>query len=178
MRKALLLAGVLVALALPGAAAAYSLPAANIAVRVAPDGSLLVDENITIAGAYHGAYRDIPLRKGESIDRISVSEQGERYTRGGSTKLGSIDTPHTFNYELHKNKVRIVWHFSAAGEPHTYTVSYRFRGLAVAYDDIVDVNLKVWGANWSSPLDDLRATLTLPRPTTLGPKYLVYGHPA
>ena len=41
--------------------------------------------------------------------------------------------------------MRIVWHFDAAGEPHTYTVAYRFRGLAVAYDDVVDVNLKVWG---------------------------------
>ena len=41
--------------------------------------------------------------------------------------------------------MRIVWHFSARGEAHTYTVAYRFRGLAVAYSDIVDVNLKVWG---------------------------------
>src|SRR4029453_16975286 len=107
----------------------------------------LVAENITIEGAFHGAYRDIPLRKGESIDRIQVGEQGEKYTRGGSTELGSIDTPPTFNYEQNGKRVRIVWHFQAAGEPHTYTVSYRFRGLAVAYDDIVDVNLKVWGAN-------------------------------
>lgn len=178
MRKALLLAAALAALALPGAAGAYSLPAADISVRVAPDGSLLVAENITIEGAFHGAYRDIPLRKGESIDRIQLSERGEQYTRGGSTKLGSIDTPHTFNYELHKNKVRIVWHFSAAGEPHTYMVAYRFRGLAVAYSDIVDVNLKVWGANWSSPLGNLSATMTFPEPTTLGPLYNVWGHPA
>ena len=178
MRKALLLAAALAALALPGAAGAYSLPAADISVRVAPDGSLLIAEHITIEGAFHGAYRDIPLRKGESIDRIQLSEQGEKYTRGGSTKLGSIDTPHTFNYELHKNKVRIVWHFSAGGEPHTYTVAYRFRGLAVAYSDIVDVNLKVWGANWSAPVSDLRATMALPRPTTLGPLYNVWGHPA
>jgi len=177
MRKALLLAAALAALALPGAAGAYSLPAADISVRVAPDGSLLVAENITIEGAFHGAYRDIPLRKGESIDRIQLSEQGEKYTRGGSTKLGSIDTPHTFNYELHKNKVRIVWHFSAAGEPHTYTVAYRFRGLAVAYSDIVDVNLKVWGANWGAPLSDLKATLTFPKRTALDGRYLVYGHP-
>ncbi len=78
MRKALLLAAAVVALALPAAASAYSLPAAEINVRVAPNGALLVDENITIAGAYHGAYRDIPLRKGESIDRIQVSEQGAK----------------------------------------------------------------------------------------------------
>ena len=36
--------------------------------------------------------------------------------------------------------MRIVWHFQAAGEARTFTVAYRFRGLAVAYDDVVDVN--------------------------------------
>ena len=121
------------------AANAYSLPNADVAARVSPDGSLLVSERITIEGAFHGAYRDIPLRKGESIDQIAVSEGGTRYSRGGSTELGSIDTPGTFNYESSSKRVRIVWHFQAAGEARTYTVSYRFRGLAVAYDDVVDV---------------------------------------
>ena len=81
-----------------------------------------------------------------------MSEGGTQYTRGGSTKLGSIDRSDTFNYEDNGKRVRIVWHFLAAGEPRTYTVSYRFRGLTVAYDDVVDVNLKVWGQNWSAPL--------------------------
>ena len=80
-RKALLLAAAVVALALPGAASAYYLPGAVVNIGVAPNGALLMEENITVAGAYHGAYRDIPLRKGESIDRIQVSEQGERYKR-------------------------------------------------------------------------------------------------
>ena len=141
MRKALLAATALAAivLLLPAAASAYYLPSARVAVKVAPDGSLLVKENITITGAFHGAYRDIPLRKGESIDRIQVSENGKIFTRGGSTELGSIDTPDTFNYDLSSKKVRIVWHFDAAGEARTFTVAYRFRGLAVAYDDVDDV---------------------------------------
>src|SRR5439155_12080375 len=136
MRRALLVAAALGALALPAAAHAYSLPNADVAVRVASDGSLLVAEHITIEGAFHGAYRDIPLRPGESIDRIGVSERGTFYRRGGSTALGSIESPGTFNYESRGKRVRIVWHFQAAGEPRTFTVSYRFRGLAVAYDDV------------------------------------------
>jgi uncharacterized membrane protein len=177
-RTWLFLAAALVVLALPSAAGAYSLPNADVAVRVASDGSLLVAERITIEGAYHGAYRDIPLRKGESIDRIAVSEGDARYTRGGSTELGSIDTPSTFNYESSTKRVRIVWHFQAAGEPRTFTISYRFRGLAVAYDDVVDVNLKVWGPNWDSPLATLAATTTLPRPAPFDRRYRTYGHPA
>ena len=74
--------------------------------------------------------------------------------------------------------MRVVWHFQAAGEARTYTISYRFRGLAVAYDDVVDVNLKVWGNQWVEPLGDLRASMTLPRPAALDSSYRVYGHPA
>jgi hypothetical protein len=42
----------------------------------------------------------------------------------------------------------------------------------VAYDDVVDVNLNVWGDAWSAPLPSLRATLRLPKPTT-SPAYRV-----
>jgi uncharacterized membrane protein len=167
-----------VVLLVPAAASAYYLPRADIAVRVEPDGSLLVAEHITIGGAFHGAYRDIPLRKGESIDRISVSEGTTRYTRGGSTKLGSIDRSDTFNYETSSKRVRVVWHFLAAGEPRTFTVAYRFRGLTAVHDDVADVDLKVWGSNWSSSLSDLTATVALPRAASLRSDYRVYGHPA
>ena len=74
--------------------------------------------------------------------------------------------------------MRIVWHFQAAGEPRTFTVSYRFEGLAVAYDDVVDVNLKVWGAELAGRSASLTAPSTLPRPAALGPSYRVWGHPA
>ena len=180
LRRALLAAFALAALALlvPALARAYYLQNADVAVQVAPTGALLVTERITIGGAFHGAYRDIPLRRGESIDRISVAEGDRRYTRGGSTKLGSIDRSDTFNYETNEKRVRIVWHFLAAGEPRTYTISYRFEGLTVAYDDVADVNLKVWGPSWSEPLPNLTAAVQLPRPVALGPSYRVYGHPA
>ncbi len=41
---------------------------------------------------------------------------------------------------------------------------YRFRGLAMAYDDVVDVNLKVWGDEWAAPLADLTAVAHAPAP--------------
>ena len=45
-------------------------------MRVEPDGSLDVAEQITFAyaGEFEGAYRDVPTRSGESIDRVSVAE--------------------------------------------------------------------------------------------------------
>ena len=105
MRKALLLAAALVALALPGAAGAYSLPAANIAVTVAPDGSLAGRRaHHDRAAPSTARYRDIPLRNGESIDRIQVSEQGETlHPRRVDRARLDRRAPHTFNYELDKD---------------------------------------------------------------------------
>ena len=128
-------------------------------------------------GSFSGAYRDIPLRQGESIDHVSVSENGQPYSPGGNTKLGSIDTAGKFGVERDSNKVRIVWHYSASDEQRTFTISYRFRGLAVAYSDVVDVDLQVWGGEWKTSLSRLSATMQLPGPTQLGPRYRVYGHP-
>ena len=49
---------------------------------------------------------------------------------------------------------------------------YVIAGLAVAYDDVVDVNLKVWGDEWEQPLGRLTATMTGP-----GEVVRAWGHP-
>ena len=54
----------------------------------------------------------------------------------------------------------------------------RFRGLAVAYDDVVDVNLRVWGDEWPGSLGSLAASIQLPGRAELSPLYRVWGSPA
>jgi len=172
---------VLVALALaaPAQAKYFTLPNAAVHVRIEPDGSLAVREDITFAffGPFSGAYRDIPLRKGESIDRIRVFEDGHAYTPGASAKLGSSGAPATFGTDVSSKRARIVWHYSAIDETRTFEVRYRFRGLAVAYDDVVDVNLKVWGSEWKQSLAHLTASMALPRRNAAPHTFLVFGAP-
>src|SRR5581483_2700221 len=165
------------ALAAPAGAADFTLPRADVAVTLAPDGSLLVREQLTETGFFHGMYRDIPLKRGESIDRIAVSEGGKPYARRGSTELGSIGEPATFNFVTSGKRVRVVWHFDASGEARTFTLSYRFRGVTKAYSDVAHMNLRVWGDQWAAGLDDLTASLRLPHPIPFGPSYRVWGHP-
>ena len=161
-------------------AKSYSLPAADVAVQIQPDGSLLVQERITFdfSGDFSGAYRDIPLRAGESIDKVGVSEGGDEYIPGANTELGSFGVPGSFGVEQSSKLVRIVWHYRALDERRTFTIKYRFRGLAVAYDDVVDVNLRVWGDEWKASLGSLNARMQLPRAAPLGPSYRVWGSPA
>ena len=173
---AALLATALVALVLSGAAAAkaFRLVQATVAVQVARDGAVHVDERIQYAfsGPFSGGYREIPLRAGESIGQVSVLENGRPYRPGGCTELGCADSPGTFGVADLGGRTRIVWHYSAADEARTFELRYTLRGLAVAHDDVVDMNLQVWGDEWKESLGKLTATLDAP-----GRIVRVWGHP-
>src|SRR5262249_54391613 len=100
------------------------------------------------------------------------------YKPGASAELGSSGDPGTFGVARLEDRVRIVWHFDS-DSLKTFTIAYRLRGLAKAYDDVVDVNLQVWGAQWPKGVSSVAATIALPK--TRGGGQLaplrVWGHP-
>ena len=74
MRRSVVIAALAVlATVFAAPAAATVLHNAAIDVAVASDGSLKISEQITMSDVFHGAYRDIRVRTGESIDEITVS---------------------------------------------------------------------------------------------------------
>jgi uncharacterized membrane protein len=103
---------------------------------------------------------------------VVVSEGGRRYRPGASAELGSSGAPDTFGTTQTDQGFRIVWHYQASSEERTFIVHYRLRGLAVAYDDVVDVNLRVWGDQWEQRLEQLTASLGAPTDVQRA-----WGHP-
>ena len=91
----------------------------------------------------------------------SVAERGVAFTRGNQTSL-EPGTAGTYGVERRGDTVRIVWYFNARDQTRAFTVSYTLRHVAVAYDDVVDVNLKVWGDQWGEPLSRLVGIETAP----------------
>ena len=180
-RRAAALAVLLLALAPPAAARAktFTLPQARVDVRVGRDGALRVRELITYSflGPFSGGYREIPLRDGERISRISVTEGRRRYRPGASAELGSSGAPDTFGTKDVGDKKRIVWHYSALSQRRTFTLGYTLSGLTRAYSDVADVDLKVWGDEWAVGLDRLDARIDLPGPTRTT-HFRIWGHPA
>ena len=104
-------------------------------VTVTEQAPSIQTENANISGSFMGAYRDIPLRKGETITDVSVSEGGTVYRPGANTELEGFGLPDSFGVTGIDNGLRIVWHYGATNERRTFTIAYRFRGLTVAYDD-------------------------------------------
>jgi uncharacterized membrane protein len=160
-------------------AKSFTLPKADVVADVQPDGSVLVTEYITydFSGSFEGGYREIPLKDGMSVSDVSVSENGKQYAPGASAELGSSGTPGTYGTADIGEAYRIVWHYRAMDEQRTFTVSYRLNGLAVAYDDVVDVYWQAWGDEWQEPLGSLDAAMNLPGDPQKG-DVKVFGHPA
>ncbi|MGH2705777.1 MAG: DUF2207 domain-containing protein [Actinomycetota bacterium] len=187
-RRLLLLALVVTTALLVAAPAAhaksYSLPRANLAVRVNTDGTVDVAEEITFDfdGEFHGAWRDIPFRFGERIplESISVGEGDRSYGSGGDTRLGTAGPSNTFASAHDAGGVRIVWRYDAADQQRTFRVAYRFVGLVRAFDDVAELNLRVWGDQWPTSLGALHADVSLPRGIEAGEeeRLRVWGHPA
>ena len=125
------------------------------------------------SGPFSGGYREIPLRPGESVsDVVGARERPAvpagrlhraRLHRRGRAPSASRDLG---GQHAHRLALR------AADEARTFEIRYTLRGLAVAYDDVVDVNLKVWGDEWKVGLGKLTATLDAP-----GKVVRAWGHP-
>ncbi len=176
-RVAALAASALAALALAGVAhgQTYELVSSDVQANVRGDGSVAVDEAITVAfsGSFTYGFREIPLRSGERIDEIGVTENGRPFQSGASTELEPGGPPGTFGVRDLGGRVRIVWRFTTDGfAQRTFVIHYRIAGLATAYDDVVDVNLKVWGDEWEQRLGRLTATMRGP-----GDVVRAWGHP-
>ena len=113
--------------------------------------------------------RSAPARR--STGSASPRAAGRTAPAGAPSSVAAT-LPGTYGTTRVGDSLRVVWHYGAADELRTFTVRYRLTGVAVAYDDVVDVNLKVWGAEWEVPLDRLTATETAP-----GKVLRAWGHP-
>ncbi|MDQ4028421.1 MAG: DUF2207 domain-containing protein, partial [Actinomycetota bacterium] len=159
MRRVLLIP--VLALAVFGAgptaalAKSYTLPRADVEVRIQRDGTVEVTEHLTYSfrGLFSGGYRDILLRRGELISDITVREGPITYSPGAATELGSEGKANTFGWTFIPEGVRIVWHYAALDTRRTFTISYKLRRFVAAYNDVADFNMKVWGDEWTVPLN-------------------------
>ena len=144
--------------------------------QVTRDGAVSVEEDIHVSFSgsppFTFGFREIPVRRGERVQVLGVSERGQAYRPGASTELEPGGPPGTYGVRQLGERVRVVWRFVASNATRTFTVRYRTTGLAVGYDDVVDVNLKVWGDEWEQSLGRLTATMTGP-----GRVLRSWGHP-
>jgi uncharacterized membrane protein len=153
---------------------------ANVSLRLAPDGALLVTEQLTFEydGSFQASFRDIVLKHGEQITDVSVREGEKRYRPGGCTFEGCTDAEGTFgSTTIYPEGVRIVWHHKASDETRIFTVSYRVNRAVVAHQDVIDVGWQVWGDQWEDDLPRLTAEFANPALQVSDDDYRVWSAP-
>ena len=142
----------------------YELVSSDVQATVRPDGSVAVDEAITVAfsGSFTYGFREIPLRSGERIDEIGVTESGRAFQprldcararrAAGDVRDRGPRWADTRRLALHERWLR------AADVRRPLPAQLARRRL----HDVVDVNLKVWGDEWSESLGRLTSTMRGP----------------
>lgn len=136
----------------------YSLTNANIDIDVQDNGLLTVYEAITyhFDSSANGVYRDIPLKKNQSIENLEVAVDGA-YAPYEIISQGSKERIKIYLYadEAHTKKI-------SSGSDVTIYLTYDFTNVVKVYDDIAELQYKVWGEEWEESLDSLTATIHLP----------------
>ncbi|HEY6635813.1 MAG TPA: DUF2207 domain-containing protein, partial [Acidimicrobiia bacterium] len=176
--RLLAVTALLLAPALPALAKSYHIAGANVLVEVQDDGSLLITEHLTydFDGTFSGAYRDIPLRGGEGFEFVSIGDESTTYQSGGCAWLGCTSPAGTYGLDIQSGLARVVWHHDSSDESRTFQLVYRLTGVVRVYDDVADLQLQVWGDQWSVRADQVTARVVLPAGATEG-DVRVFGHP-
>lgn len=164
--------------ALPAFAKSFHIAEADVTIEVLPDGSLLVTEKLTFDfdGSFSGAYRDIPLSGDETFEFVSVGDELITYDSGGCSWLGCSSPPGTYGIDEQSGLARVVWHHSSNDEFRTFTLVYRMNRVVTVYDDVADLQYKVWGEQWAVRADLVTAEVVLPDGASQG-EVSVWGHP-
>ena len=148
----------LVAAASPAAGKAYSVDRIESVLVVDPDGSLHVSEHITFKyrGNFSFAYRDIPLKAGEHLADVGVSEDGIDYS------MATNEEPGTFSLEQRNDVQRIVWHYRARNETRAFTLRYTLRGAVKRHADVAEIYVQFVGDQWDRRIGSVEARVRLP----------------
>lgn len=130
----------------------YNIDKAVIHLFVGEDGLLHVSETYTYTfkGSFNGIYRDIPLKKEESIKNIKVTTPGVynkvEITDGKDEKKLKI--------YLHPDSGKTM---QISDTTVDITIEYDFYKLLKNYEDVGVLSYKLWGENWDQKVDKLDA---------------------
>nr|MCU0231491.1 DUF2207 domain-containing protein [Acidobacteriota bacterium] len=165
------LAWIVLAAALLGIAAAparadkrYAVEQLDVDALVLADGRVAVTETVVydFRGRFHFAYREVPLRPGESLDAVEVSEAGVAYVEGAG------EEPGTFRTERRDGGVRVTWFYRAKDERRSFTLSYAFTGAVQRGPEVAAFYHKFVGDEWDRSIGAVTARLRFSEPVAAG----------
>lgn len=160
MRNWLLITALWVCVASPQGAAAksYAVSSVHVSVETTTDALLVIEEELTYRfdGSFSYVYRDIPLKRGESVSDITVSEHG------GLFRNESGKEPGTFSTSRQGSNLRVTWYYRARNETRTFTLKYTMSGAITRYSDVAELYFQFIGDGWDHPIGEVTVRVSAP----------------
>lgn len=135
----------------------YSITQAFIDLTVENNGLLHIDEtyDYTFDGAFNGVYRDIPLKSGESIDKVQVWADGAYPVLKESDDNGYKHLKiYLYSDEAHTKGIKDC-------SVRIY-ISYDMVGVVTLFNDVGGLQYKLWGEEWDVGVENIYAQVKLP----------------
>lgn len=144
---------------LPTASAVdYSIPYANVDIQVYEDGLINVYEEIDyhFDSSANGVYRDIPLKRNQSVENLHVYVVGAYY----DYKIINQDGMERIKIYLYRDAAK-TQKIQAGTDVKVY-LQYDFTHVVKVYNDVAELQYKVWGDEWEEDLGSLDAVIRFP----------------
>ena len=136
----------------------YSIPYANVDIQVYDDGLINVYEEIDyhFSSSAHGVYRDIPLKQGQSIENLQVKVDGAYY----DYQVINYNGEERIKIYLYRDAAKTQG-ISSGTNVKVY-LQYDFTHVVKIYNDVGELQYKVWGDEWEESLGSLDAVIRFP----------------
>lgn len=141
----------------------YSIPYSNVDIQVYDDGLINVYEEIDyhFDSSAHGVYRDIPLKKGQTVENLQVKVDGAYY----DYQVINYDGQERIKIYLYRDAAKTQG-ISSGTNVKVY-LQYDFTHVVKIYNDVGELQYKVWGDQWEEDLGSLDAVIRFPDDTKI-----------
>ena len=136
----------------------YSLTGARIDMEVQDNGLLNVAEEIDyhFDSSANGVYRDIRLKEGQSVENLQV------YVDGAYYRYDIIPQGNTERVKIYLFRDAAKTKKITSGTDVKVYLQYDMPKVVRVYNDVGEIQFKVWGEEWDEDLDYLYATISFP----------------
>ncbi|MCK9152119.1 DUF2207 domain-containing protein [Methanobacterium alcaliphilum] len=134
----------------------FTIPKATFDLYVQENGNLRIKETLhySFSGTYNGVYRDIPLKNGEKIENLDISTSGA-YSDYQITNKTDMTSLKIFLYSDAQKTTPIT------NRDVVVTIEYDFINVIKIYNDIAELQFKVWGEEWEVDVGELTTNVHL-----------------
>ncbi|WP_409200828.1 DUF2207 domain-containing protein [Methanobrevibacter sp. DSM 116169] len=132
----------------------YSINHANIILDIKENGILHVKESLSYSfiGEFNGAYREISLKNGESVQNLNISTEGA-YSRH---EVVNEDGYYKIKIYLFEDEAMTQ---KIANKDVIVNIEYDYINSLKIYNDVGELHYKIWGEEWDVGVGEIHSEI-------------------